>query len=421
MPSDRRVAAAVAVIGAIAFVTLAALLVPWHPVPGGGPTALPSPESVLPKAKLERAEAVAGPARWLGWSSYAVSMAVVCWLGFTATGRRLVARLRGLWWVRVLLGVALVALVGRVATLPFAVVSYRRRVSYGLSTQAWPDWLRDVAVSWAINVVASALVLVVVVGTARRWRTWWPAIAGGIAAVLVMMGSFVYPVLVEPLFNSFTPLADGPLRTGVLELAKAEGVHIDDVLEADASRRTTTLHAYVSGFGGTRRVVLYDNLVRDVPEDQVLSVVAHELGHARHDDVLTGSLLGAAGSVTGIGLLGLVLGRRRTTAQDPEMHETAGDPAVVPRVLALVALAGLLASPIQNGISRRIETRADVDAVLATKDPAAFIEVQRQLASRSLADLTGPAWSQFWFGSHPTTRERIAIAGWLSDRVEQSS
>ena len=92
-----------------------------------------------------------------------------------------------------------------------------------------------------------------------------------------MLGSFVYPVLVEPLFSSFTPLPDGPLRTGVLELAEVEGVHVDDVLEADASRRTTTLNAYVSGFGSTRRVVLYDNLVRDVPEDQVLSVVAHEL------------------------------------------------------------------------------------------------------------------------------------------------
>ena len=66
------------------------------------------------------------------------------------------------------------SLVGRLATLPFAIVGYRRRVSYGLSTQAWPDWLRDVAVSWPVNVVASSLVLLVIVGTARRWRTWWP-------------------------------------------------------------------------------------------------------------------------------------------------------------------------------------------------------------------------------------------------------
>ena len=83
--------------------------------------------------------------------------------------------------------------------------------------------------------------------------------------------------MVEPLFNWFTPLADGPLRTQILELADEEGVEVDDVLVADASRRTTTLNAYVSGFGSTRRVVVYDNLVDDLPEDQALSVVAHEL------------------------------------------------------------------------------------------------------------------------------------------------
>ena len=88
---------------------------------------------------------------------------------------------------------------------------------------------------------------------------------------------------------------------------------------------------------------------------------------------------------------------------------------------ALVAVAGLLASPVQNGISRRIETRADVTALQATADPEAFVELQKQLATRSLNDLSSPAWSQFWFGSHPTTRERIAIAEWLSDRAARSS
>ena len=89
----------------------------------------------------------------------------------------------------------------------------------------------------------------------------------------------------------------------------------------------------------------------------------------------------------------------------------------MPRLLALVALAGLLTSPVQNGISRKVETRADVTALEATGDPEAFVELQKQLAIRSLNDLESPAWAQFWFGSHPTTRERIAIAGWLSDRA----
>jgi STE24 endopeptidase len=228
-------------------------------------------------------------------------------------------------------------------------------------------------------------------------------VAGGLLAGLVLVGSFVYPLVVEPLFNSFTPLADGALRSQIMELADREGVPVDDVLVADASRRTTTLNAYVSGFGSTRRVVVYDNLVRDLPTDQALSVVAHELGHARHDDVLVGSALGAAGALVGVGLLGLLvgtLGRRRPM----------GDPAVVPLVLALVALGTVASSPVENGISRHVETRADVDALEATHDVRAFEAMQRELAVTSLADATPPAWSQFWFGSHPTALTRIAIA-----------
>ena len=107
VPSVRTVAAAVAVVGAVIFVTLAVVLVPWHPVPGGGPPTLPAPDTVLSPEQLARAEAYAGPARWLGWSSLLVSLVVVCWLGFTEAGARLVGRLRGWWWVRVVLGVAL--------------------------------------------------------------------------------------------------------------------------------------------------------------------------------------------------------------------------------------------------------------------------------------------------------------------------
>ena len=104
-----------------------------------------------------------------------------------------------------------------------------------------------------------------VVGCARRWRRAWPAIAGGVLAGFVLVGSLVYPVLVEPIFNDFEPLPDGELRSQILALADEEGVDVDEVLVADASRRTTTLNAYVSGLGATRRVVVYDNLVEDLP------------------------------------------------------------------------------------------------------------------------------------------------------------
>ena len=95
-------------------------------------------------------------------------------------------------------------------------------------------------------------------------------VAGTVLAGLVMAASFVYPVLVEPLFNHFESLQEGALRTSILRIADEEGVRVDDVLVTDASRRTTTLNAYVSGYGDTRRVVVYDNLVNDLPEDQTL-------------------------------------------------------------------------------------------------------------------------------------------------------
>jgi STE24 endopeptidase len=392
----RPVALATTAVGAVAFVVLAALLIPWHPVPGGTPSPVPA-SSVLTPAQVSRAEGWSAWARVWSWSALAVSILVPALRGLSGRGRRLVERLPGRWPVRVLLAVGVVELAVRVATLPMAVAQQQHFLDGGLSTQPWTGFAVDVAETFLLDTVVVAVLVLVLVACARRWQRAWPAVAGGLAGVLVLLGAFVYPVVVEPLFNSFHPLAAGPLRTGVLALAREEGVRIDDVLVADASRRTTTLNAYVSGFGSTRRVVLYDNLVHDVPRDQVLSVVGHELAHAKHEDPLVGALIGVAGALVGVGLLALLAPRLR-------------DPRSVPLILALFAVGSFVALPIENTMSRRVETRADVAALQYTRDPAAFVAVQKQLMVRSLADPTPPALSQFWFGSHPTGLQRIAIA-----------
>jgi STE24 endopeptidase len=246
-----------------------------------------------------------------------------------------------------------------------------------------------------------------VIATARRWPRRWFLVAGSAVAGLVFLGSLLYPVLVEPLFNRFTPLADGPLRSAVLELAEREEVAVDEVLVADASRRTTTLNAYVSGLGGTRRVVLYDNLVTGVPPAQAESVVAHELAHARHQDVVLGTGLGAVGTFFGICLLALVADsrglRRRARVRGP------ADPAAAALLAALVACGGLVSAPAQNAVSRAIEARADRTALAATGDPDAFRSIQRQLALKSLADPSPPRWSHLMFGSHPTVLQRYGL------------
>lgn len=391
---------AMALGGAVAFVVLAALLVPWHPYPGGA-LHPPAAGSIFTHDQIARASAYSHVARWLGRSALLVSLVVACLLGFTRFGRVVTARLRGPWWLRAIVLVVIVGVIGQLATLPLEIALQHQQLRYGLSRQGWASYLSNVGISTGVTVVATAIAVVVLLATARRWRRVWPVIAGVVIAALVLLGSFVYPVVVEPLFSNFTSLPQGDLRTQIMQIAQQEHVHLSDVLVTDASHRTTELNAYVTGFGSTRRVVLYDNLIDKLPRGQVLSVVAHELGHAHHDDVLTGTLLGVAAAFLGVGLLGLLVGRR---------YGGLRDPAVVPLLLALFALGSFVALPVENTISRQIETRADVAALVTTQDETSFVDLQRQLAVSSLADPTPPAWSQFWFGSHPTALQRIAVA-----------
>ena len=406
--TERRWSLVTFLVATAAFVAVAAWRIPWHPVPGGTPPPAAA-DSVFTSAQIARANAFSDTARVLGYSAYFVSLAVACILGFTSLGPRLFAWVHSWWWVRVLVAVVGLAVIGQLVTLPFAIIGHHRAMEFGLTDEAWGPWTVDLLKSLLLSIVISGLLLLILVGLARRFPRAWPAVAGAVLGALVMLGSFVYPVLVEPAFNHFTPLPDGRLRNQILHLAAVEHVHINDVLVSDASRRTTELNAYVSGFGSTRHVVLYDNVLHDLPRPQILAIVGHELGHAAHNDVLTGSILAALGTALGIGLLGLALEavRRRPGS--------LRDPSVVPLVVALVAVGTLLSSPVNNGLSRLIETRADVSSVEATRDPQAFEAMMKQLDLHSLSD-NPPAWSQLWFGSHPTTLERIAIARQLGQQ-----
>ena len=400
-------------VSAVVFAVLCVVFVPWSWVPGGHIVDVRGSE-VFSAKQLQRGESYASMQRHLGWASLAVSLAVALVLGLTRLGARLVRSLPGPWWVKALIGTLAVLLVGELATLPFDLAIRSNALEYGLTTQSFTGWLRDRSLSLLVSwVFAGATVMVVLVSARRSPRRWplWAALAG---VVLTVFGSWVYPVVVEPLFNQFTSLPKGDLRSGILALAEKEKVPVSDVLVADASRRTTTLNAYVSGFGGTRRVVLYDNLVDDVPEREALVVVAHELGHARHHDVLLGTVLGATGVVFGTGLLGLLLTRRRLL--DRAGVGDVRQPEVVALLLALVAVGTLVSSPIQNVVSRAIEARADRASLEATGDYSGFEKMQVQLATRSLSDDDPPWLSQFWFGSHPTTLQRIGLARALQRR-----
>ncbi len=396
---------------AVALVVLAAVLIPWHRPPA------PRADQVaalgqFPRDQVERARAFHSALRPGSYGSMVAGLIGALLLGLTPLGARLVelaGRPFGDHWIaRAVLGGLAVVLVVEVITLPFAAWRHTVVVRYGISTQTWGAWAVDLVKGWAVGAVIAGLALLgffAVVRLAPRW--WWAFGAAGAAALVVLL-SFVLPVIVEPIFNKFTPMAEGPLRTELLTMARRDGVPVRDVLVADASRRTRAVNAYVSGFGATRRIVVYDTMLTEATPDEVVSVVAHELGHAKDNDVLTGTVIGALGTAAAVVALHLLGSWRGLLGQAGVT--SIGEPRAVALLIAVSTLAGLAAGPAQAFVSRRIEARADAHALVLTGEPATFEAMQRRLGSVNLADPDPPTWEHVLFASHPSTVERMAAA-----------
>ncbi len=387
-----------------------ALMTPWGPAPDLS-VAPASLTSYFTPAQIARSEAFFDAVKWPSWLGLAVGVAVPVGLAFSSLGKalvRLVRRWSSRWWVQVIATGSVVVVVQRLVTLPFGIWTHRVATSYGLSTQSWGGYAIDAAKSLAITLVITSAGLVLVVGLARRFPRTWFAPAAASAAGLVLLLSFAYPIVLEPLFNRFTPLADGPLRSRLLMLAARDDIAVSDVLVADASRRTTALNAYVSGFGASKRIVVYDTLLDSASDDEIALVVAHELGHAARDDVLVGTVEGALGAAAGVVAVFLLVRLPRTRRATGA--GSAGDPAIVPVLLALVAVAALAAAPVENTVSRRVEARADIHSLDLTGDTSTFIAVQQRLAVSNLTHLQPNPVLAFWFSSHPAPLDRIGLA-----------
>lgn len=362
----------------------------------------------LPTAEVARAREFRAELRPGSYASLLLSVVIALVLGLTPLGSRLVGMVGSHWLVRGVVGGLLLVTVSQLVVLPLA--AWRETIlrRYGLSTRDWSGWAVDVAKGYGVGVVLTALTLTAFYTLIRFAPRWWWAIAAGGAGLLVVLLSFVLPVLIEPVFNKFTPMPPSPLRSELLELAAKDGLPVRDVLVADASRRTRAVNAYVSGLGPTRRIVVYDTLLAQAPPAEVTSVVAHELGHVKANDVLRGTALGALGAAAGV--IGLYLLGGWTGLLRRAGVEEITDPRALGLLFAVAAVAGLLTGPAQNLVSRNVEAEADQHALALTRDSAAFAAMQRRLSLVNLSDPDPPRIEYWLFASHPSAVERIAAA-----------
>ena len=357
------------------------------------------------------------------WALAVASVPVVpaALVGVALIGRRwrpVVARLaRGrAWRAGIVFGAGLAVTIA-VAALPLAAARYGWGRRYGLVTQGVGPWLLDVGKGLLIEAVVLGLVgVVLAVMVMRAPRLWWAGLGALVAAVAFGL-SLLSPLVVEPLFQRTEPLRDQALAADVLALADRAGVEAKDVLVNDASRRTIVANAYVSGLGASRHIVLYDNLLREHPGDEVRFVVAHELAHVARRHVLKGTTWGAALALpAGLALFALAGWR---TGFGPARKGREGMDLLLRRLAVVAAGAVVLSAastPLGNWVSRAYEREAEWNALELTRDPQAAIGLQQRLVGRSLGVPDPPAWVRVWFGSHPTALERIGLALWAGEQ-----
>ena len=331
-------------------------------------------------------------------------------MGLSAHLRRVVQPLRFSFF-RLAGYYALLTLVLIVVHAPLTWYSgYYLEHAYGLSSQGVGAWLGDLVKGVAVDIATTVpilwLLFLLIQKSPRRWALWF----WGALIPLIAFGIFVSPLVVDPLFNKFTPMPPGPLKTQIEALAAKAGIPNAPVYVVDKSKQTHSTNAYVTGIGSSARIVIWDTTLQRMPQDQILAVVGHEMGHYVLKHLYWGFLM----SVGGLLLL-LPLAQRFAEGLIGRFGPRWGvsaltDYAATPALLLTMALFSFFLAPVTSGVSREIEHQADAYGLQVTGDRPAMARAFVSLSEQNLSDPDPPAFVKFWLFTHPPLRERIDFA-----------
>jgi STE24 endopeptidase len=277
---------------------------------------------------------------------------------------------------------------------------------YGLSLEPAAAWFRDHGKAMGLGLIlgiAGAEVVYVALDASGAW--WWLISAAVFIAAMAVMAK-IAPIVLLPLFYTFTPLNRESLRTRLVSLSQRAGVPVLGVYEWALGAKTRRANAALVGTGATRRIIVSDTLLAEYSDDEIEVILAHEIAHHVHRDILAALvaesvLLLAAFYASAVALDALWprLGFRSAT-----------DIAALPLLLLVGGILTVMATPVVNGLSRWNERRADRYALTLTRQPAAFISAMKRLGTQNLAE-EHPSTAVLWlFHTHPPIDQRIDAA-----------
>jgi STE24 endopeptidase len=313
------------------------------------------------------------------------------------------------WWGE-LLSIAIVLGAGwQVLTLPLDYyVGYILPHHYNLSNQTFLGWITDLFKSTLITLLLGVPLLLGLYSLIRFLpETWWIWAASGFSLITVVL-AILAPVLLMPIFFTLEPLNEkyAALKERLIELAQKAKTQVTGVYRFDMSRRTKVANAALAGLGRTRRILLADTLLTNFSDDEIETILAHELGHHVHKDIPFQILIQSGLNFIAFYIASVVL--EAWTAN----FGLAGayDPAGLPLLGVVFGVLGLITMPLTNALSRWRETMADDYALKLSDKPLAFASAMTRLANQNLADVDPHRWVVWLLYSHPPLRDRILNA-----------
>lgn len=343
------------------------------------------------------------------WAFSQIGMLFYLWASGTAARlrdrvRRLV---RPVFAMRLVYGALLVVLAA-FAAAPATLARYRLDVAFGITKEPVLAWTRDQAVGTALDAIVVGLIVACVFALVDRTRLWYLYATLGLFVVTLAM-AFLEPVFVAPLYNRFEPLpASAAVRAPLLVLARRAGVGDAPISVSDDSRRTSAAIADVAGFGPTKRIVLSDALLQNATEGEVLFLASREFGHYAHTDTFRLSLFWTFLLILCTALAVVIADRIGFRRDDDPL-------ARLPLVFGLLGLLGLIVTPVYNGYSRNIESRADAYALALTADRVSAVRAYVRIADETLAPLCPSRAERLYFFNSPPLGTRIARAAGHTD------
>lgn len=387
---------------AAAFPALAAWAADPLPDPRG-PVAVPEPTDEAMRYYR------GGNALWIVGQIVGLGVpALLLFSGFSARMRDAARRVGRKWYFVIVVYYTLYALIDHLLTLPLAFyASYLRPHAYGLSNQTLQKWATDSALGLLIAILFGALFLWIPYLLLRRSpRRWWIH-TGALVAPFLFFVMLVQPVFIAPLFNDFGPMKDKELEARILALAERAGIEGGRVFEVEKSVDTKTVNAYVTGFLGTKRIVLWDTLLEKLDDDEVLFVMGHEMGHYVLGHVVRMVLLISALAFAALFVIHRVSGSLIARHRERFGFDNLADIASLPLLVLLVNAMTLAVTPAILAYSRHNEHESDRFGLEITRDNHAAATAFVKLQVENLAN-PRPGWLfKFWRGSHPPIGERV--------------